>query len=292
MTLEKAYEGNVTFGTPTDTAVNDKTDIGGQTFTVGTIGTDEGFSVTKVMINIKKTGSPTGNIKVQIRGTSSGTPTGEVLAEEELDISTITTSYDWYTISFTAPAVLAAATTYHLSFTGSDGTFDGSNYYSYQSNAANPYAGGDIYGSQDAGLTWTASSGTDMGFIIRGRVWTGTLCTYNDIIAKTGTDVGSELTTGNKIELLNNFVLQAEATLNMMTTYDWVANYSTSGTNYKQTLADCVSSMAAVNGIAYDMDGYGDRITAEDMINIHRDNILRLTNLLKQKVKQDKMNAV
>ncbi len=55
----------------------------------------------------------------------------------------------------------------------------------------------------------------------------------------------------------------------------------------KGILSDVVSSLVAIEGIAYDMSGFTSRIEAEDMINVLRDGALRGLAILRDKKNQD-----
>lgn len=293
MAIEKEYErqiltSNLLFSSWASTVPR----YMAQTFTVGTVGTNEAHLVTRIAFNVKKIGSPTGNIKVQVRKTTDvNTPSDEILAEASFDISTITTSSAWYSVTMNLPYELSTSTIYAIVWEPPDGTHDASNYYSMYSSSSEAYAGGiDAY-SDDGGITWSNTASRDVAFRTYGVVWTGTLATYNDVVSKVGADVATELTTGNRFELLNNLVLQAESMLNTITRYNWIDAYSGLNADVKFVLNDVVSSMAAINAIAYDMDGYGDRVTAEDMINVQRDNVLRGISILRDKKQQDFING-
>lgn len=86
--------------------------------------------VTKVRVWLKKTGSPTGNINVEIQTDSSGVPSKSAVSNgtsANVDISTLTTSYAWYTFTFSTNPSLTAGTQYHLVLQGSN-TVNGTAY--------------------------------------------------------------------------------------------------------------------------------------------------------------------
>lgn len=294
MAVEKIYEKQTAFvSSPLDTynSGSSANQLMGQIFTVGTVGTNENHICTKVRVYLKKVGSPTGTGKVQIRSSSSGTPQDEILAEVSYDPSTLSTSYAWIEYTFDIPVELVASTEYALVITyPTGGTHDNSNEVQWDAQASNPYAGGTSTSSTTDGVSWSTST-NDQAFQIIGNTWNGTLCEYNDVLGKTGANVASALSTGNKFQLLNNFVLQAESVVNTMTRYNWNDVYSTLNVDVKYVLAEAVSNLAGIYGIAYDMSGYTDRIEAEDMINILRDNFIQRINLLRDLKQQDFING-
>lgn len=52
-----------------------------------------------------------------------------------------------------------------------------------------------------------------------------------------------------------------------------------------------VSDYIAIQGIAYNMNGYTSRVEAEDMINILRDSMLRGLGILREQAAQDFING-
>lgn len=73
---------------------------------------------------LKKVGSPTGNLTIEIQSDNAGVPSGTVLATATLDVSTLTTSLAEYLISISA--TLTPSTKYHCCLKG-QATWDGSN---------------------------------------------------------------------------------------------------------------------------------------------------------------------
>ena len=117
---------------------------------------------------LKKTGSPTGNAVAKLYAHTgsygtSGTPTGSVLAtSDNLDVSTLTTSYVLTTLTFTGANkyLLVAGTKYFIVFEYTDG--DGSNTVSVGNDTSASSHGGNaaIYTT-----TW-ASSANDICFYV------------------------------------------------------------------------------------------------------------------------------
>lgn len=70
------------------------------------------------------------------------------------------------------------------------------------------------------------------------------------------------------------------ATVNVLCRYNWSDNMPTN-VDVKGFLSDIVSSLVAIEAIAYDMAGYTTRIEAEDMINVLRDGALRGLSIIR-----------
>jgi hypothetical protein len=76
-----------------------------------------GYYVKTVNLWLKKVGSPTGNLTVEIQGDSGGSPDGTAITygtSDAVAASTLTTSYGWITFTFTSQPTLSAATTYWI----------------------------------------------------------------------------------------------------------------------------------------------------------------------------------
>lgn len=87
-------------------------------------------TVTKVRLWLKKTSTPTGNINIAIQTNNSGVPSGTAVTNgtsENLDISTLTTTYQWYTFTFFTNPSLTVGTQYHIVLQGSN-TINGTAY--------------------------------------------------------------------------------------------------------------------------------------------------------------------
>lgn len=116
-----------------------------------------------------------------------------------------------------------------------------------------------------------------------------TLCTSSAIVIKAGKNV--DTTGAASSAILEQFSDEAEGFINGTTRYDWVANYSKIGTNYKPILADAASALAGSYLVAYDMSGYTNRGEAEDVINILHDRATRAIAILREDKHKTKMGA-
>lgn len=145
-----------------DFAVGNGTIVGqGQAFANGV----NAMFVTRVFADLKKTGSPTGNIVAKIYditgsyGTTA-TPTGAALAtSKNVDVSKLTTSYVSTEFGFDTQYLLTASTNYVVTFEYSGG--DGSNYVQIRGLATTGTHGGNR--SEKTGA-WAADADDDLRF--------------------------------------------------------------------------------------------------------------------------------
>lgn len=131
----------------------------------------QGFQLTReswvggVYLNVKKVGSPSDNIQVQIQTDSSGVPSGTVIGTSvNVAGSALTTSFQRVRFSFTtSTGVLSPSTQYHIVIQRT-GALSGSNYYVVESDPSGDYAGGTV--STHNGSSWTSNSpsGQDIAF--------------------------------------------------------------------------------------------------------------------------------
>ncbi len=80
-------------------------------------------------------------------------------------------------------------------------------------------------------------------------------------------------------------LVQSEGVINTLTRFDYTsavtADTITSGG--LGILNDTSSSLVAIQAITFDLNSYPNRIQAEDMINVNRDNALRNMSILRDK---------
>ena len=122
-------------------------------------------AVQKVRLWLKKTSTPTGNINIEIQTDSSGKPSGTAVTNgtsANIDISTLTTSYDWYTFTFTTSPSLTSGTQYHIVLQG-DNTINGTAYANWGADDYDlVFADGSM--SDYDGTTWAANERYDAIF--------------------------------------------------------------------------------------------------------------------------------
>lgn len=138
-----------------------------QKFTVGTVGTDQNFTITSLKLKMFRTGSP-GTMTFSIKAVDgSGIPTGS-------DLSVGTTDGDTLTISSTgefreitmSSFELQASTKYAIVMRAPDG--NGSDFVNMRLESTGTYSGGNIRISGNGGLTWPAQSNADHMFEVWG----------------------------------------------------------------------------------------------------------------------------
>ena len=74
--------------------------------------------------------------------------------------------------------------------------------------------------------------------------------------------------------------IQAEATLNMLSRYDWATNVGSLGAKSKGILSEYVARYTGMQGLLYNFDII-DRVEAEDRINVHIVRLQEIEKLLK-----------
>ena len=112
---------------------------------------------------------------------------------------------------------------------------------------------------------------------------TGIFATTAEVERKAG--AGASVVSKTEI-YVNDYMTQAESTINVMTRFNWSDAYTGLDVDVKGILKSVASDLAAIYVIQYDMGGYTSRTEAEDMINILRDSALRGMSILRDKKQQ------
>ena len=116
-------------------------------------------TVQSVRLWLKKVGSPTGNLTVKIQTNNAGNPSGTTVTNGTsgtIAASSLSTSYDWITFTFSTPPSLNAATQYHLVLETADSVSE-TNYISWGADGSSPsYANGEM--KSEASAVWSAES--------------------------------------------------------------------------------------------------------------------------------------
>ena len=107
-------------------------------------------TITAVNLRLSKTGTPTDTLNIDITSSLGGSS----LANANINISTLTTSFVTTTLTFGTPVSLTGGSTYYLEFTRS-GARDTSNYPNVEAEAIKVYADGD--GQLRNNNTWQAA---------------------------------------------------------------------------------------------------------------------------------------
>ena len=120
-------------------------------------------NVKKVNIEVKKEGSPQGNLIVSIRNTSEGKPTGNDLISVTIAPADVPSDYGWLDCIFDDSCELSDATMYAIVMR-SPGT-SGENYYKFSITTTEDfYANGTKVTSVNSGDTWNIVAGSDYLF--------------------------------------------------------------------------------------------------------------------------------
>jgi hypothetical protein len=116
-----------------------------------------------------------------------------------------------------------------------------------------------------------------------------TLCTSGAIVNRAGLYVNPNAKVSGAI--LEQFSDDAEGYINGATRYDWVANYSSVGTNFKNMLATAASCLAAIDLISYDKSGYTNLAEADNMVNVLYDRAMNAIKYLADSKLKNKMGV-
>ena len=123
---------------------------------------------------------------------------------------------------------------------------------------------------------------------------TSTFCTSNAVIIKAGKNVSLDFTTGTtpttfatKAAAIDQFINQAESTINAETRINYTDTYSTLNDDVKKILEDAASSKAAMNLINYDMTNYSSIAEAQTILDVNNNIFERALRLLKEKQTTD-----
>jgi|TARA_Y100000296_G_C5155480_1_gene248801 hypothetical protein len=116
---------------------------------------------------------------------------------------------------------------------------------------------------------------------------TGIFCTTEEVKRK----AGANASTTSAVELfINDFVTQAESTINTLSLFNWSDAYSGLNADVKGILKEAASNLAAIYVIQYDMSGFTSRQEAETMLDVLRDGFVRSVSLLRDIKQRDFMN--
>lgn len=113
------------------------------------------------------------------------------------------------------------------------------------------------------------------------------------MLRKAGTNVSSLITAAVDTGFVfsNDFIAQAENTINVATRFNWSDAFSTLNIDVKSILTEVASNLAAIYAISFDMSGYTTRAEAETMLDVLRDGALRGISILKVILAQDFVNG-
>lgn len=114
------------------------------------------------------------------------------------------------------------------------------------------------------------------------------MCISGTAILKAGAGMNSSISgasltvsgAGTQVAI-DNWIDQAESTINTVTRFNWTDKYDTLDDDVKFILEEAVSNLAAIYAIQFDMSGYTSRTEAETMMDVLRDAALRAISILK-----------
>lgn len=160
LTKRAIAEAQNTADTGADYAIGNATITGqAQSFAIGA----NGVFITRAHTNLKKVGSPTGNLVCKVYLSDDAAPqapTGAALATSvNLDVSKLTTSYQEVEVGFDTPFYCTAGENYFISWEYTAG--DGSNYVHVEGKAAGTYASQNRAQKNGA---WAGDAGSDLYF--------------------------------------------------------------------------------------------------------------------------------
>lgn len=117
---------------------------------------------------------------------------------------------------------------------------------------------------------------------------TGIFATTAEVSRKAGANANS---TANTEAYINDFMTQAESTINTLSQLNWSDTYSTLNIDTKNILKEAASNLAAMYVIQFDMSGFTSRYEAETMLDVLRDGFVRAVSLLRDIKKRDFING-
>ena len=107
---------------------------------------------------------------------------------------------------------------------------------------------------------------------------TTTLCVSGAVLARAGADVSPVTAL-----YIDDWINEAESEINSICKYNFNDQYASLNVDVKYLLRAAASTLAAIRAVCYDMSLYESRTVAEDIINVLRDDYLRMIGILKNK---------
>jgi hypothetical protein len=118
--------------------------------------------IARVALSLKKTGTPTGNIWIELWSDAPGSPSAQLLSDSAvIDISTLTGAFASYNFDFAVPIPVVAGTTYYIVLQASN-AIDGASYAQWENSGSNNYSDGSPFKSD--GSSWSANGTSDHVF--------------------------------------------------------------------------------------------------------------------------------
>ena len=250
-----------------------------QTFTVGNAGTNSGFTLEKIRVLLHKenAGGEPPDLNWSVWDCEGGdqpvtklNTTDHVMTSADAGASDI-----WTTLDFSADNIkLSKDGVYAIVNDGTGLAANRTFVWRYDAGDG-AYTGGGR-GLSSGFIVWTMTPADDLLFEVYSK-YTGTLCTYNNVVHKAGVNASSDVQAEG---IISDFVEQAESLIIVATRENWLLNYSALTAVKKYLLNMMVSDLAAIYAIDYDTSGYSSRVEAEMMINVLRESSMRALALL------------
>ncbi len=213
-----------------------------QTFTIGTTGDNENFNISKIRMLVYRTGDPPGGVSnITIRSVNAtGYPEigTAILGNGTFNGSSITTNSngEWIDVNLSTNATLNASQKYAIVWDTPESISP--HYVLWKRDTTGAYTDGDMFLSQDDGVTWsnTSFSGDDFLFEVFGIVplTTDFNISYDSF---TFNEVSTEGNTETLITEIETFVSEVQ---NMFLVYNDTIHLATikdqSGLNYNFTV--------------------------------------------------------
>ena len=146
---------------------------------------DTAHTVTSVRLSLKRVGLP-GDVTVSLKyaNAAGDEPTGEDLCVEVLDGDSLSTTYNWYEVTFDSVKSIEAVTPYAIVVRALDGDY-ASNYVLWQKDTGGGLADANNGSIPDGGITWAADTSDQLfevwGYtslrVLNAKVFTGYLTT-------------------------------------------------------------------------------------------------------------------
>ncbi|HYT46233.1 MAG TPA: choice-of-anchor R domain-containing protein, partial [Methylomirabilota bacterium] len=157
-------EQNLTATTAAD--INDPTSYKAQSFISPFTG-----RVDKVALKLKKSGSPTDDLIVEVRTDNSNQPSSTILSSTRIAASSLPTSSAFVALDIAENPSLTNGTRYWI-VAHRSGTIDLTNYIVLSINTSDPYPNGKMSNSLDSGSSWSPDNVTDAGFQVTSEAFT------------------------------------------------------------------------------------------------------------------------
>ena len=116
-----------------------------------------------------------------------------------------------------------------------------------------------------------------------------TMCLSGSAIIKAGSKVSTSILSGSLLGgdgttfAVDEWINQAESTVNGMCRLDFTTEYVTLSDETKKLLEGITSDLVAIDCVCYDMSGYTTRTEAENIINVRRDSAQRGLSIIRDK---------